>query len=57
MNADERPAVRVGDVLVFAYVTDDGTFRVTVDTEECANPVTVQLNVNNATMWQGVVDA
>ena len=58
-NEDELPMVRVGEVVVFAYRDEDGTVRVTVDTEEvdpgqdprrCAR---VQVNGNSGTVWEG----
>ena len=52
-SEDERPAVRVGGVLVFVYQDDDGTVRVTVDTEDHLNLVSIKINVNNGTVWEG----
>lgn len=49
---DERPAVRVGDALVFVYM-QDGTLRITVDTEDTDSPVDIRINVNYDTIWEG----
>lgn len=52
----ERPAVRLGDVLVFTYLDQDGTVRVTVDTEDAeGRPVDVRINVNGGTVFEGRV--
>jgi hypothetical protein len=54
-NEDERPAVQVGDVLIFTYVDADGTVRVTVDTEDAERLVPVKININSGTIFDGLV--
>jgi len=54
-NAEELPAVRIGELLVFVY-RKDGELRVTVDSEErpfADGPVLVRLNINGAIVWEG----
>lgn len=57
-NEDERPAIRVADVLVFAYLTeDDGgnvILRVTVDVDDVepdALPQGIQLVVGDEVVY------
>jgi hypothetical protein len=50
---DERPAVRIGEVLIFTYTDGDGDVRVTVDTEDVTTEVPIRINVNGGTVWEG----
>lgn len=52
-NDDERPAVQVGEVLVFVYTDEDETVRVTVDTEDVTAPTYIDIKVNSGTVWEG----
>jgi hypothetical protein len=51
-NEDEKPALRVGDALIFGYFDEDGTLCVTVDSEDVAGPLVVQVNVNYAQVYR-----
>jgi hypothetical protein len=51
-EGDQRPAVKVDDVLVFVYRDEDGTYRVTVDTEDCDKPAGLRVNINTATVFE-----
>lgn len=51
---DERPAIRIGDALVFVYY-QEGVLRVTVDTEDEMRPTGLKVNVNSATVWEGYI--
>jgi len=52
-NAEELPAVRIGELVVFVY-RKDGELRVTVDSEELTGgPVPVRFNINGAIVWEG----
>jgi hypothetical protein len=63
---DEKPAVRIGDLLVFVYVAPDAAgrpvLRLTVDTEDAATSpavlddhVKVELHVNDARLYDAMV--
>jgi len=58
-SEDTLPAVEISGVFVFVYVDDDGTLRVTVDTDTADgmpgwdSRVPMRINVNNATVFEG----
>jgi hypothetical protein len=60
---DERPAVRIAGILVFAYIDSAGALRVTVGTEtadeipEWEDGVPMRIRVNDGTVFEGTDEA
>ena len=55
-NADERPAIRVADALVFAYMTEDDCgniiLRVTIDLDDVEEPHSgIQVAIGDAVVY------
>lgn len=49
---DEKPAVRLGKILVFTYLDEDGGLRVSVDLDETTRPTTpVRLDIQGERVY------